>query len=114
MKASLLSVALLFGQLSLLAVGGVNATLPEMHRAVVDLHHWMTSTEFAASFALAQAAPGPNMLVSTLVGLHVAGIPGALVATIAMVGPSSLLTRASASAWHRFRAEPWRFRLQPG
>ena len=114
MRTPLAWLALIFGQLSLLAVGGVNATLPEMQRQVVDVHGWMTARDFAALYALAQAAPGPNMLVSTLIGQRVAGAIGAVVATLAMIGPSSVLTWVSASAWHRFRAQPWRRRVQAG
>jgi chromate transporter len=113
-NARLGSLVLLFGQLSLLAVGGVNSTLPEMQRQVVDVHGWLTGQQFAALYALAQAAPGPNMLVSTLVGWNVAGLRGALLATLAMIGPSSVLTWASASAWHRFRERAWRRRVQAG
>ncbi len=114
MRPHLVWLALIFGQLSLLAVGGVNATVPEMQRQVVDVHGWMSARDFAALYALAQAAPGPNMLVSTLVGRSVAGIAGASVATLAMIGPSSALTWVSASAWHRFRTRPWRRRVQAG
>jgi len=107
-------LALVYAQLSLLAVGGVSSVLPEMQRLVVDQHRWMGASEFAALFALAQAAPGPNMLVATLVGWRVAGLPGALVATLGMVGPSSLLTWLTAGAWHRFRDRPWRRQVQAG
>ena len=107
-------LALGYAQMSLLAVGGVSAVLPEMQRLVVTRHAWMGSAEFAALFALAQMAPGPNMLVATLVGWRVAGLPGALAATLGMIGPSSLLTWATAGAWHRFRERPWRRRLQAG
>ena len=107
-------LALIYAQLSLVAVGGVAPVLPEMQRQVVDIHGWMPASEFAALFALAQAAPGPNMLVSTLVGWHVAGWSGALAATAGMVGPSSVLTWAVSGAWHRFRDRPWRTTLQAG
>jgi len=107
-------LALGYAQTSLLAVGGVSAVLPEMQRLVVTRHAWMSSTEFAALFALAQVAPGPNMLVATLVGWRVAGLPGALAATLGMIGPSSLLTWATAGAWHRFRERPWRRCVQVG
>ncbi len=107
-------LALIHAQLSLVAVGGVAPVLPEMQRQVVEVHRWMSPSEFAALFALAQAAPGPNMLVVTLVGYHVAGWPGALAATLGMIGPSSLLTWAVANAWHRFRDRPWRTALQAG
>lgn len=107
-------LALIYAQLSLVAVGGVAPVLPEMQRQVVEVHAWMPPSEFAALFALAQAAPGPNMLVATLVGYRVAGWPGALAATLGMIGPSSVLTWAVAGAWHRFRDRPWRTALQAG
>lgn len=108
------TLAGLFGQLSLLAVGGLAPILPEMQRQVVDVHHYMDHTEFAALFALAQAAPGPNMMVATLIGWRVAGLGGAVAATVGLIGPSSLLTYATASAWHHFRARPWRRVVQAG
>jgi len=107
-------LALVFGQLSLVSVGGINAVLPELKRQVVERHGWMTGSDFTALYALAQAAPGPNMLVSTLIGWHVAGPLGALVATGAMVGPCALLTWLVSGAWHRFRDRPWRLLMQAG
>ena len=86
----LFEIAWRFASLSLLAVGGINALLPEIHRVVVDVEGWMTSAEFADLFALAQLAPGPNAMVVALVGWKVAGVAGALVATIATCGPSSV------------------------
>ena len=44
--------------------------IPEMQRQVVDVHHWMSAQAFAALYALAQAAPGPNMMVVSLIGLR--------------------------------------------
>jgi chromate transport protein ChrA len=87
----LFEIAWRFASLSLLAIGGINALLPEFHRVVVDVEGWMTSAEFADLFALAQLAPGPNAMVVSLLGWKVAGIPGAFVATIAACGPSSLV-----------------------
>ncbi|WP_158743784.1 chromate transporter [Acidisphaera sp. L21] len=104
----------IFGQLSVLAVGGVAPTLPEMQRQVVDVHRYMDRTTFAALFALAQAAPGPNMMVSTLIGWRVAGLPGAIVATVGMIGPSSVLTFSTVQLWHRFRERAWRRVVQAG
>ena len=72
-----------FTQLSLIAFGGGNTILPEMQRQVVDIHHWMTAQEFSALFAMAQAAPGPNMMIVPLVGWHVAGLSGLLVTSTA-------------------------------
>ena len=108
------NLAAIFAQLSVLAIGGVAPVLPELQRQVTDVHHYMDRPTFAALFALAQAAPGPNMMVSTLIGLHVAGLAGALVATGALIGPSSLLTFVTARLWHRFRERSWRRIVQTG
>jgi len=114
MTATLIALALIFSQLSLLAFGGGNTILPEMQRQVVEVHHWMPAREFSALFALAQAAPGPNMMVVTLVGWHVAGWAGMLVASLAKFGPSSLVTIAVLHAWDRFKDRPWRRIAQRG
>ena len=112
--APLLALALIFAELSLLAFGGGNSVLPEMQRRFVEVHGWMTAAQFNALFGLAQAAPGPNMMVVTLLGWRVAGFWGALVATAAMFGPSSLLTGIALRAWDRFRHAPWRRAVQAG
>lgn len=111
---TLAGLAAAFGQLSLLAFGGTNSVLPEMQRQVVTVHGWMSAQQFAALFALAQAAPGPNMMVATLIGWRVAGFAGALVTTLAVSAPSSLLTYFAGDLWHRFRAAPWRRAVQQG
>ena len=103
-----------FALLSLLAFGGANAVMPEMHRLAVDRHGWMTDGEFADMFALAQAAPGPNAMIVTLIGLRAAGVAGALAATLAMCLPSCALTFTVARLVDRFRESPWRSVLQDG
>jgi chromate transporter len=103
-----------FAVLSLVAFGGANAVIPEMHRQAVGLNHWMSDAEFANLFAIAQAAPGPNVMISTLVGWKVAGIPGAVVATLAMCGPSSVLAFAASGLWERAREARWRIALAVG
>jgi chromate transporter len=90
----LVELAWQFGLLSFLAIGGVNALIPEIHRRVVEMEHWMTNADFAQAFAIAQAAPGPNMLIVSVIGWKVAGVAGALVATLAICAPSSMLTYA--------------------
>ncbi|HKT98556.1 MAG TPA: chromate transporter [Paraburkholderia sp.] len=114
MSATLIALATIFSQLSLLAFGGGNTILPEMQRQVVEVRHWMTASEFSALFALAQAAPGPNMMIVTLVGWHVAGWPGMLVTSVAKFGPSSLVTVGALHAWDRFKDRPWRRIAQRG
>ncbi len=112
--SEIVNLATIFGQLSVLAIGGIAPVLPELQRQVTDVHGYMDRPTFAALFALAQASPGPNMMVSTLIGLHVAGLTGALVATGALIGPSSLVTLVTARLWHRFRERTWRRVVQAG
>jgi chromate transporter len=114
MNGTLLAMAALFSQLSLVAVGGGNTILPEMQRQVVAVHGWMGPAEFAALFALAQASPGPNMLVATLIGWRVAGGWGAAVATLSLFGPPAVLTFVTSGLWERFRERPWRHQVQAG
>ncbi len=111
---SLAELALLFGHLSLLMFGGGPSILPELQRQVTEVHGWVTAQEFAALFALAQASPGPNMLVVALIGWRVAGLAGALVAFASLCAPSSLLTFVTAGLWYRFRTAPWRRTVQAG
>ena len=111
---TLAELASVYAQFSLVAFGGANAVLPEMQRQVVDVHHWMNAREFAALYALAQAAPGPNMMVVSLVGWRVAGLWGALVTTAAVALPSSVLTLLVSGVWYRFKDANWRKALQAG
>ena len=77
--------------MSLFAVGGANAAIPEMHRIAVDVQHWLTDQQFADIYAISQLSPGPNVLIVTLIGYAVAGFGGALVATLAMCVPTAVL-----------------------
>jgi chromate transporter len=99
---------------SIVAVGGVNAVLPELHRQVVDIHHWLTDKQFADMFAIANASPGPNMLIITLIGWYLGGFAGAVLATLALCGPTCLLTYCVAQVWEKFKDAPWRIAVQAG
>jgi chromate transporter len=112
MTGTLATLALLFGHLSLLAIGGVNAILPEMQRQVVEVHNWMSASEFTALFALAQAAPGPNIMVVALVGYYVAGVPGAVVSMTAVAVPPALLMVGALRIWDRYKQAEWRQTVQ--
>lgn len=114
MTGILISLAVLFTELSLLAFGGGMTILPEMQRQVVEVHQWMSAQEFSALFAMAQAAPGPNMMIVPLIGWHVAGWAGLLVSSVAKFGPSSFVTLLVMGAWRRFKDKPWRRRVQSG
>jgi chromate transporter len=90
---ALVSMLLYFSLISLTAVGGgVIMLAPDIHRYVVEAQQWITSEQFAAAFTIAQASPGPNVLFVTLIGLQVAGIVGAIVATVAIALPPFFLT----------------------
>jgi len=78
--------------LSFLAIGGAPTVLPDIHRYVVEVHHWMTSAQFAELYALAQVAPGPNAMFVTLIGWRVAGWAGAAATTLPLLVPASTLT----------------------
>jgi chromate transporter len=110
----LIELALQFGALSFLAIGGVNTLIPEIHRRVVDVEHWMTDASVAQAFAISQASPGPNMLIVSVIGWKVAGFLGAMVATLAICVPTSVLTFAVAHVWDRFREAPLRAAIQRG
>lgn len=109
--ADWLSLLLHFASLSLLAVGGAITTAPDMHRYLVGERMWLNDAQFASSLALAQAAPGPNILFIGLlgwnVGLHSGGYAaaalGLLLSMTGMLVPSSVLTYLSARWGHRNR-----------
>ncbi|HEY1504502.1 MAG TPA: chromate transporter [Stellaceae bacterium] len=112
--AILLQIATRFALLSLLSFGGVNVVLPDAHRFVVDTQHWLTDQQFADFFAIAQAAPGPNFLIFALIGWQVAGMLGAITATLAIVVPAGTMAFVVGGLWHRFRNAPWRRATQTG
>ena len=100
-----------FTTLSLLSVGGAISTAPDMHRFLVDKQQWLTDTQFNASIALAQAAPGPNVLWVALLGWHVGmnaggmgtAVLGVLVSMAGILIPSSILTYSAAKWGQRNR-----------
>jgi hypothetical protein len=100
-ESTLVRLSMLFGSLSLVSFGGGNTVLPAMHREAVEAQHWLTDRQFADLFALAQAAPGPSSLLVSLIGFAAAGITGAVVATVAMLGPSCALVYGACQGWER-------------
>lgn len=108
------TLALQFTSLSLFAVGGATAAVPEMHRLAVDVMGWMNDRQFADIFAMSQLSPGPNVIIVTLIGYQVAGIAGAAVATVGMCGPACVLAVLVGRVWDRFRHARWRIAIQAG
>ncbi|MGB9494691.1 MAG: chromate transporter [Azonexus sp.] len=103
-----------FALLSFMAFGGATALLPEMHRVVVDNHHWLDDATFTHLYAIAQAAPGPNVLVVTLIGWEVAGLAGALAATLAMALPMSVVIYLLIDRWESFAGKRWQRAISLG
>ncbi len=108
----LVSLFLRFAGISLLAVGGATAALPEAHRQIVTQMHWLTPEQFAQTFAIAQTSPGPNVIVFSLFGWRLAGLAGLLAATLGILGPSSLLAYALARLMRRAGQASWLTRLK--
>jgi chromate transporter len=84
-----------FGALSLMSIGGANATVPEIHRQIVTQLHLLTDASFAKLIAIGQTSPGPNVLVISMIGWSLAGLLGLLAATVAFIGPSGALALAT-------------------
>src|SRR5579863_8978476 len=111
---SLIALGLVFAPLSLLSFGGGNAVLADIATQSIAVHHWTSEREFADLFALSRAAPGPGSMLATLIGWKVAGIAGALIATIAFYLPSALLVYGAARVWGRWRGSPWHDAIERG
>src|SRR3974390_1378548 len=97
-----LALLAVFVPFSLVSVGGGTSIIAGIQHETVEVHHWLTNREFVDLFAISRAAPGPGLLLSTLVGWHVLGWTGAVIATIAIFLPSSLLCYGVALVWRRY------------
>jgi chromate transporter len=100
--------------LSLVAVGGVNTIVPELHRQVVDVQGALTSQQFADLFAIGQAAPGPNVLFVTLIGWQLAGVTGAMLTAAALCVPTCTIAYFVTRVWDRFKHARWRIATEAG
>src|SRR5262249_61164044 len=94
-------------------VGGGNTVLPEIRRAAVQREQLMTDQQFADIYAISEAAPGPSSMISSLVGYKAAGLAGALVAIVSILGPSSLLMYVACLTWERFPTPQFRIPFPP-
>ena len=93
-----------FLQIGLFSIGGGYAAMPLIQNQVVDLHPWLTMTQFADIMTIAEMTPGPIAINSaTFVGIQIAGLPGAIVATVGCVFPSFVIVISLAYIYYRFR-----------
>ena len=93
-----------FFQIGLFSIGGGYAAMPLIQNQVVDIHPWLTMTQFADIMTIAEMTPGPIAINSAIfVGIQVAGLPGAIVATAGCVFPSCVIVMSLAYIYYRFR-----------
>jgi chromate transporter len=111
-------IGTLSGQLALLSsisFGGIPSVLPDIRNFVVAAHGWISEREFANFFAVAQAIPGPNMiLMMSFIGWKIAGLPGAAASAAATFAPPCLIYFTADRLWHRFRHTRWQRVLRDG
>ena len=112
--AKLINLVWVFALLSILAVGGGTAVLPEIDRQAVQHFHWVTAGEFRDMYSLGQVAPGPNMTMVLLIGYKVLGALGALAVGMAFFLPDCVMTLVVHRQWDRLKNSPWRTAVQHG
>ncbi len=103
---ALVALFVQFATLSLFALGGASTVVPELQRQMVEMRGWLDDRQFSELYAIAQAAPGPNVMFVALLGHFIAGAPGAVVATAAMCGPTCFLAYGISRLFERFRTAP--------
>jgi chromate transporter len=113
MRELLLLTAVL-APLSLASIGGASSIYAPLQHQAVEALHWLTPREFLDMFAIARITPGPGSMLATLIGFKVAGLPGAVVATLALFLPSSLLCLVIGRVWDRCHGRPWRQAVEDG
>ena len=107
----LLALFWVFFRVGLISFGGVFAVLPELQRALVD-GGLVTPAGFVQAFVLGQVVPGPNMAMCTVIGWHVAGVAGALVAFVGIYSGPVAMMGAAYAVYHRWRDVTWVRRLE--
>lgn len=116
---TILQIFALFGTLSILSIGGGNTVLPEMQLQSVTKYGWLEPKQFADLFAISQAAPGPSILIVTLIGYRAGGegfwgVVGAILATMAMIIPAGFLVYFTARFWNSAKDAKWRKAVERG
>jgi chromate transporter len=97
----LLGLIFVFVPLSLLSFGGGQAVVAEIQHQTVGVWGWLSGAQFSDAYGISRAAPGPSTLIAALIGYQVAGFAGAVVATLAIYIPSSIVVAISASWWQK-------------
>jgi chromate transporter len=114
MRDDLLALILVVAPLSLVAIGGASGIYAPLQHQTVDVHQWLTAREFLEMFAIARVTPGPGSMITTLIGWKVAGLPGALIATLALFVPPCIGCFVAARAWNKYRGTEWHTAIETG
>ena len=109
-----LALVTILAPLSIAAIGGATGIYAPLQHETVELRQWMTPREFIDLFAVSRLAPGPGSMLAPIIGWNVAGFGGALIATVALYLPSSLLCYGAARVWNRYRGNPWHRAIEAG
>ena len=110
----LIQLIIVIAPLSLLAIGGASAIYAPLQQQTVDVYQWVSAREYLELFAIARVTPGPGSMLTTLIGWKVAGFLGALVATLALYVPCSMLCFGVAHTWNRYRGTKWHSAIENG
>lgn len=100
--------------LSFVTIGGGASIIADLERQSVTVHHWLTASQFLDLFAISRAAPGPGSLLVSLVGFNVDGVIGAIVASLAIFVPTSLVLYVLARIWRHYRDASWQHAVERG
>ena len=111
---NLLGLIAVLAPLSLASVGGATAIYAPLQHDAVELRQWVSPQEFLDYFAIMRFMPGPSSMLGALIGWKIEGLLGAIVATLSLYVPSSLLCYVAARTWRRFRGRPWHTALERG
>ena len=110
----LLALFVVFAPLSLLSFGGSNSVIADIAQQSVAIRHWTTAREFADLFALSRGAPAAAAALTALIGWKLAGLVGAVVATVSFYGPAAVLLFVVAKLWNRWKGSPWHAAIERG
>jgi len=112
--SELLALVAILAPLSIASIGGAASVYAPLQYQTVDVQQWLTGQEFIDLFAIARVTPGPGTMLATLIGWKVAGLAGALTATLALFLPATVLCYAVARVWNRYRGKPWHAAFEQG
>ena len=113
-EGTLIVMIAILAPLSLVSIGGAASVYAPLQHQTVDVYHWLTGQEFIDLFAIARVTPGPGTMLATLIGWKVAGLTGALVATLALFVPATVLCYLISRVWNRYRGKPWHEAFEQG